>query len=501
MKLKMNYLDHNMPKAMIIKKIFAASVFLSVLVFSSCSKFLEESSQDLEIPKTVKDYKELIFGEAYMRDDKFVAQYLDIMTDDVTSFYGKPKVFKNDTREHGYGYYTWQQQPEYGMSSTRYDDGAWLLFYNHILTCNIVLNDMDKIIGQENEKQLLIGECNLIRAYSYFMLVNLFADVYDKSNAGSMLGVPLNNLTYIDDVRYTRATVEETYREITSNLESGIENFEKTSIKNSIFRWNTKAAYLFASRVYLYMQEYEKTIEYATKLIQMSPALYDLNIKYKNDLETPFLNQRNPEILYTYGYYSNSYFAYAANGCFPASESLKKVYGKGDLRFDRKTGAFLRERGGFFGKQYTHFKNDGSNITKVYGYALRVAEAYLNRAEAYIMMNQVDKAMADINFLRSFRISKEQYKPLQASSKEEALNILKDESRRELCYENLRWFNLRRWGKPEITHVFMNEYEPLTTTTWVLKEKDAAYVLPIPVYVLNSQDMISNDRPERKAIE
>ena len=35
------------------------------LALSSCSNFLEESSQDLMIPKSVTDYKELFFGEVY----------------------------------------------------------------------------------------------------------------------------------------------------------------------------------------------------------------------------------------------------------------------------------------------------------------------------------------------------------------------------------------------------------------------------------------------------
>ena len=38
-------------------------LLLLIVILSSCSDFLEESSQDLMIPKSVKDYKELLFGE------------------------------------------------------------------------------------------------------------------------------------------------------------------------------------------------------------------------------------------------------------------------------------------------------------------------------------------------------------------------------------------------------------------------------------------------------
>ena len=52
-----------------------------LILFSSCSDFLEEKSQDLIIPKSVKDYREFLFGEAYIRDETQIHTYLDIMTD------------------------------------------------------------------------------------------------------------------------------------------------------------------------------------------------------------------------------------------------------------------------------------------------------------------------------------------------------------------------------------------------------------------------------------
>ena len=53
-----------------------------VVLFSSCGDFLEGSSQDLIIPKTVKDYSEFLFGEGYIRNNTSIHTYLDIMTDD-----------------------------------------------------------------------------------------------------------------------------------------------------------------------------------------------------------------------------------------------------------------------------------------------------------------------------------------------------------------------------------------------------------------------------------
>ena len=50
-----------------MKKVIYISFLLMCAALSSCSNFLEESSQDLMIPKSVKDYKELFFGEGLHR--------------------------------------------------------------------------------------------------------------------------------------------------------------------------------------------------------------------------------------------------------------------------------------------------------------------------------------------------------------------------------------------------------------------------------------------------
>ena len=45
-------------------------IILFICTLSSCSDFLEESSQDLMIPRSVKDYKELFFGEVMKTNEK-----------------------------------------------------------------------------------------------------------------------------------------------------------------------------------------------------------------------------------------------------------------------------------------------------------------------------------------------------------------------------------------------------------------------------------------------
>ena len=97
----------------------------AILALSSCNSFLEEVSQDEIVPKSTKDLSEFLLGEGYVRDTKVIAPYLDIMTDDAKCYFGKPGLIANDTRESGFGYYTWQEQPEYTLSGPVRADNAW----------------------------------------------------------------------------------------------------------------------------------------------------------------------------------------------------------------------------------------------------------------------------------------------------------------------------------------------------------------------------------------
>lgn len=468
---------------------------------TSCEKFLEEVSQDEIVPKTVSDYSELLLGEAYIRDNTSINPYLELMTDDVKSYYGKAMLIANDTRETGFGYYTWQEQPEITMSGPVNNDKAWQRYYRSIVVSNIVIDQVDNAVGSSEDKLRLKGEAYLIRAYSYFMLVNLYGKPYRESSAATDLGVPVNPMIYMEDVRLNRETVKTNYDYIVSDLEAGLEAFSKTKSKANIFRWNLTSSQLLASRVFLYMQNYQNAEYYATKVLESNPSLYDLNIKAANSttLALNFLNSTNPEILFTYGDYYISYFVPAANGCFPASESLMNSYSADDLRFNKTTGAFIRQQGNILGKQYTTFKNGTPSTTQVYGFALRTAEAYLNRAEAFAMQGKVDLAMTDINQLRKFRIKSSAYKELIASDREQAMDIIMKERRLELCYEQHRWFDLRRWNQPRIVHEFVEEYNPFSSKTYVLEANDDAYTLPIPIAVINYQtDMPNNNRPKRQ---
>lgn len=489
----------------ILKGLFISMGLL--FIFPSCGKFLEEVSQDEVVPTHVSDLSQLLYGEAYPGDNGEAStrhRYLDLMTDDVTCYFGRKGIFGSDTRNEGFGYYTWSVDPEILMSGGKQNDNSWYTYYRQILFANIILNYLPTVAGDQSDKDYLSGEAHAIRAYSYFMLVNLYADPYDKNTAATTLGVPEHTHYTIQDIQMPRIKLSENYATIQKELELSLADFAKSKKERSIFRWNKEAVLLLASRVCLYMKDYESAVKYADELISIRPLLYDLNAKLTKDPEykLPFINLENPEILYTYGFGVIDFFTSSAYGGFPISQELRKTYEDRDLRYLKGNGEFVQKVGRVPNTRYVPRKSGNSSISKVYGFALRTAEAYLNRAEAKASLGKITEALQDLNLLRKYRIKSDKYTLLEAGTQDEVICLVKEERRRELAFEQHRWFDLRRWDRPEITHIFVQSANPRQELTFVLKKDDPAYTLPIPYGVVSHDpDLIQNNRPERTPVE
>ena len=116
------------------------------------------------------------------------------------------------------------------------------------------------------------------------------------------------------------------------------------------------------------------------------------------------------------------------------------------------------------------------NSATVYANALRISEAYLNLAEAFAELGNTNKALADLNELRENRM-KPGTPPL-AVDEDGIVATVRKERRRELAFEGFRWFDLRRYGCPPLTHTYSSKENEGAGDVFELKEK--GYVLPIP---------------------
>lgn len=462
-------------------------ILFGLLIFG-CEKFLDEDSKDLVIPATVKDYGELLFGEAYFTGvptgAKNVHTYLDLMTDDVEDNINNG-FLGSDNRRKGWGYFTWQQEPEIDYTGTLGADEAYYEYYHSIIICNIVIDAGRNMEGNASERDFLLAEAHAQRAFDYYMLVNLYGEPYDKGQQG--LGVPFNDLTSAKNISFSRASVGEIYERINSDIDKAVRLFAGSGNTGTVFRWNLPALYVFASRVSLYTKDWDRAIDMASKAIRMKPSLYSLSLMdSKNEY---FFGMQNGEILFSYGGFNNYYYAYMAKSIYSASSELQKSYTSDDLRLQ----CFFRKRKGRLIPNKSYIPEQ----TRMYAGGIRTAEAYMNRAEAYAEKGRVKDAMEDVNTVLKHRLKV--FKPLSAADREDCIGIVRRERRKEFCFEQGRWFDLRRWGRPRIEHKFKTERgKSGIIQRFVLEEEDPAYTLPLPKSVSEtSSDIVNISRPLR----
>lgn len=126
-----------------------------------------------------------------------------------------------------------------------------------------------------------------------------------------------------------------------------------------------------------------------------------------------------------------------------------------------------------------------------FGRSMRLSEAYLNYAEARVMAGHPEDAVDPINTLRKYRFAPADYVPVQDLSGDAGKQFVRDERRRELCFEGQRWFDLRRWGMPRLKHVWYNSANQ--AEEYILEEKDPQYTMPLPNSSLEANPQLSQN--------
>lgn len=465
------------------------------LSFVRCNGFLEEKSQSEIRPSTVTDMSKIMESEAYFSvgEGALFNRKTDIFTDNITCT-AITDAGLQIQKENDHWRFRWDPKM-FDEGGGGEDLSFWKIPYERIKGCNVVLEYVDGMEGNEGRKEHLKGEAYALRGFYYYMLVNFFGLPYNYGDPTRNLGVPLKLVSGVTDELFTRNTVEECYASIVKDLTMGIAMMEKNKgVHVSKIHFTYLAAYAMLSRVYLHMENWDKVIESADAVLNVYPELLDLKAQYSSS--GVYRETTNTEVLWTGPESSiddvSKYYAYSC------SNDLVYLYDEdtdGLVDRRRKAGqgySYLQSSNWAPERGFFYMYKGWGNFSFLNG-GIRTAEAYINRAEAYIRKYMVsgnkEEAQAglnDLNTLRSHRMEGVYVdKTLESfATPEKLLDFCLRERRRELCGEaNHRWFDLRRLGMPEIKHVYVDDNTELPTEH-ILQKEDIRYVLPIPARVI-----------------
>ena len=528
-----------------MKKIIVYMVLLCSMAFMACGDFLEEYSQNQAYVEKVVDLDELLIGEGYwpvrcgnyevdtsnadmvsywssvtlVLNQYFV--FVHLMDDDATEYLsytgtstaGIGTSEKNYVRMKAAHAHHWQPDPLLDANNEEIEDKNWSSIWSRIAAMNSVIYQVGELRSGEDDQQLcdrVEGEARFLRAQYYFWMANLYGQPYRKATAATDLCIPLKTTGDIEDRLFSRATEAEVYGQMVADLEAATVLLRGVE-QNTKYRTN-QAAFALLSRVHLYMENYEAAIACADSVLKNNAyELLDLNA-YK---EGSAVYVSSPEVIFTHApnmmcviqsphYQPNTVMSYAS--CYTSSDDLMACFDEDDLR--RK--AFFIERKapgtGYMCVKTQHYDEHVSDFM-----AIRLPEVYLNKAEALALLGRDADAIATVQELRSNRFATPS--SITASG-DELVNFIRDERRRELCFEGHRWFDLRRYAvnsvcpfEKSITHVSLAFANGMTYTEgyYVLNpysQDKAAYVLPIPTYAIefNEGNLTNEVRPQREMI-
>lgn len=493
----------------------------------SCKKFLEESSQSDFTPKTTESYSELLMGTGYPLTSTTLQQAICLMDDDIQEY--PPLASGVDlTHEVGLPAYSWQPDCFQGLEASGFDAGGstidgYKTYYKLISGTNIALQYTDGSEGTQADKDYLMGQAYALRAFYYFQLVNLYGRPYNDSSVApeNSPGVPLILTANVSDSMPKRNTVAEVYSQIQNDLNNAFKRLDKEQRTGDIYRMDHISAHLLASRVALYMGNWDSVINAASYVIQYHPQLQDLNSWFPRTLQSngaylayPVIGEGSVETLWTYGNY-NETFPFTVAYSYGVSQDLVEQFDAKDLRgqniyFQTLPSVFaailpmLTDVAKWY--SYTNRPGGSGTLTSFTACAFRSSEAYLNRAEAYAQKYiqtgdaaYEQKALGDLNTLRAKRFTPADFQPLGIMPADSLLQFCRNERRRELCFEGQRWFDLRRYGMPAIEHSYGAVKGQ--TQTYTLQAHDPQYTLQIPPTAIElNQNLAQNPAgPERVA--
>lgn len=504
-----------------------------VMALASCDSYLDKMPDNrAEIDS--EDKVSALITSAY---PKCGYQMLnELMGDDVDDMGSRYTSYTDRFVDQAYA---WKDITELDNDSP---ESLWESLYGAIASANQALASIEEMGGATTTA---LKECKaealLCRAYGHFILVNEFCQNYNPTTSKTDLGIP-----YVDAPEtslynnYSRGTVAEVYEKIDRDIQEALPLVGDSHLSVSKYHFNEEAAYAFASRFYLFYQDWDKVVEYATTALGATPSAklrdWDAHeaLGITNDL-TPRWNKYIDAsdaanlllipITSSFGLFESNYLyltKYSHNGYIASNEdvSATNIWGSSSLLRCQP----MEFKGGTMNRtliaKCPYMFEETDPVSKI-GYYKSVYPAFksdlvlLERAEAYVMLKNYDKACADLttwmqNWTKStmtltpekineFYGALDYYQwnaptlkrhlnpafeiDAEGSTQENMLQCVLNFRRQENLLEGMRWWDVKRYGIKIYRRTMNSSAEPDKVTD-SLDVNDPRRAIQLPQTVL-----------------
>lgn len=392
--------------------------------------------------------------------------YPDLIADNIKPAAGKSTLLTQ---------YNWQQLP-----LTENMNSIWLWGYQLAGSCSFVIEKAAEFKDENPAKARQIqAEAYSIRALLHFVLVNVFAQSYNYTNAGSHPGIPYKK-TFDWTQSVTRSSVSEVYAAMITDLNQAIGLFSTTN--NTTLVMNKMAAKALLARLYLYMEDWQQAKNIATEVTQAVPLMTG------NSYPSKLFTLEETEALFQLAPHSNAILggSSADNTLFQgrflnngrSTLFLATIDIAGLLKQNEQDVRKSWVKSGGIGKdtivKYPVNVINGfpTKSDSYYPTILRSSEMYLTVAEASAKLGDENTAKIYLDAIRQRAIATAANSTASGTALLDSICL---ERRRELAFEGLRMFDLQRWKKD------VKRSDPITPNVSLLTYPNDKAIAPIPL--------------------
>lgn len=446
-----------------MKKTIIFTFLCSMMAVAGCEDYLEQPVDQRTQLDSVEKVSELLVTAYPKADYATFTEALSDLADDK----GTNNVEIEEVNESPYLFEDVQSKDQGSP------DNYWNACYAAIAAANHALEAIHTAPNPD-DYQAQKGEALVARAYAHFMLVTLFANVYDPATAATDPGIPY--VTSPEKVvlkQYDRKTVAYVYEQIEKDLTEGLPLIRNSAYRVIKYHFNTAAAHAFAARFYLFKKDYQKVIEHANQVFpggnieaNLRPWVSVYSKLTANEglaIYTQATENANLLLAETNSWWARNYARYRYGLSTPLVNAL--------FRSPNVTGATwvypLYTQGGdnwLILKFREHFVRESVNANIGVGYTIfplfTAEEVLFNRAEANLELGNFDAAREDLNTYASARIEGYSHTTHNISNrkvqafygtndlKQGLMATLLDFKAAEFVQEGMRWFDILRHRIP-----------------------------------------------------
>jgi len=470
-------------------------IALSALLSGGCTDFLNDPPRGVDVPNTISHYSTLLasthtINMAFPRISaegrtipNNASHYWFFMTDELIA---DAETFNNMTVAQRNAF-QWQAD----IFSPDDHPIEWGGMYRQIFIYNLVANEvMDATDGTLAERRQTQAEARVSRAWNYMMLVQFFGKPFNPATAATDLAVPLVLEASTGLSNFTRATVQEIWDFILTELEEAVPYL--SDITTSRFRIARFAGYNIMGRAYMLVHNYPRALDafIEAEALRNRTAIPIELFNYRDSMPIwtanpgwnsggvfpGMLHSTNHENVLTRQIVPNPLGPGVGGGAPPRAlikPEFMAMFLEGDLR------RHMYNRGTFsnYRREARMAHNEGVDLPMF----------YINFAEVLARTGNLERAREVITHFRRHRFEEGfEAIPTNVVSQDDLIRFMVQERLLEYMATGHRWFDMRRlWNDPLFQHLKENYTHFDGTNTWTLTEDRLVYRIPPSVILFN----------------